>query len=79
VVHQLIDERGALQMPPIASLIVDAPDVAVVASWIQAMGELGDAGDLDASAPPEGGNESGSSAEGGRDSGGGTGGDSGGD
>lgn len=38
VIHQLIDERGALQMPPIASLVVDTPDVAVVAAWIQAMG-----------------------------------------
>jgi hypothetical protein len=37
VIHQLIDERGALQMPPIASLVVDAPDVAVVSSWIQSM------------------------------------------
>jgi len=38
VIHQLIDERGQLQMPPIASLLVDTPDVAVVAAWIQALG-----------------------------------------
>lgn len=38
VIHQLIDERGQLQMPPIASALVDTPDVAVVAAWIQALG-----------------------------------------
>jgi hypothetical protein len=37
VIHQLIDERGALQMPPIGSSVVDTADVAVVAAWIQAM------------------------------------------
>jgi hypothetical protein len=36
-IHQVIDQRGALQMPPIASLIVDAPDVAIVGAWIQAI------------------------------------------
>ncbi|HTB76088.1 MAG TPA: hypothetical protein VK762_22720 [Polyangiaceae bacterium] len=45
VIDQLIGERGALQMPPIASLVVDTPDVAVVSSWIQAMA-------TDAGAPP---------------------------
>jgi hypothetical protein len=45
VIYQLVDERGALQMPPIASLVVDTTDVAVVASWIQAMGGIGEAGD----------------------------------
>jgi hypothetical protein len=35
--YELIDERGVLQMPPIASLVIDTPDVAVVASWIQSM------------------------------------------
>jgi hypothetical protein len=37
LLHQLIDERGTVQMPPIASLLVDTPDVAAVASWIAAM------------------------------------------
>jgi hypothetical protein len=37
VLYQLVDERGTLQMPPIASAVVDTTDVAVVASWIQAM------------------------------------------
>jgi hypothetical protein len=58
VIHQLIDERGALQMPPIASLIVDTPDTAVVAAWINAMGavESDDGGPPDdAEAPEEGG------------------------
>jgi hypothetical protein len=46
LVHQLIDERGTIQMPPIASLLVDAPDVAAVAAWIAAMpaGPARDAG-----------------------------------
>ena len=42
-IHQLIDQRGALQMPPIASLVVDTADVAVVASWIAALGSDGGA------------------------------------
>ena len=48
VLYQLIDERGTLQMPPIASVLVDVPDVAVVHAWIQAMAS-GDGGmtDLD--------------------------------
>jgi len=37
VVYELIDQRGGLQMPPIASVLVDVPDVAVVKAWIQAM------------------------------------------
>jgi hypothetical protein len=45
VIYQLINERGALQMPPIASLVIDTPDVAVVSSWIQAMA-------TDAGVPP---------------------------
>jgi len=40
LLRQLIDERGSVQMPPIASLLVDAPDVAAVASWIAAMPPL---------------------------------------
>jgi hypothetical protein len=44
VVYQLMDERGALQMPPIASLIVDVPDVTVVRAWIQALGAPADGG-----------------------------------
>ena len=36
-IFQLIDQRGALQMPPIASLVVDSPDVAVVESWIDSL------------------------------------------
>jgi hypothetical protein len=50
--YELIDERGVLQMPPIASLVIDTPDVAVVASWIQSMvvdaGAVGDGGAGDA-------------------------------
>jgi hypothetical protein len=49
VVHKLIDERGALQMPPIASLEIDTADVAVVAAWIGALGKPSDGG------VPEGG------------------------
>ncbi len=37
LLYQLIDERGAVQMPPIASLYVDTTDVAVVSAWITAM------------------------------------------
>jgi hypothetical protein len=48
VLYQLVDERGTLQMPPIGSAVVDTTDVAVVASWIQAM--IPDAG-----APSDGG------------------------
>jgi hypothetical protein len=53
VLYQLVDERGALQMPPIASSVVDTADVAVVASWIQAIAVDGgppaaDAGSVDA-------------------------------
>jgi hypothetical protein len=38
VVYELISERGTLQMPPIASVLVDTPDVTVVSDWIAAMG-----------------------------------------
>ena len=60
VLYQLMDERGTLQMPPIASLVVDAPDVAVVRAWIAAMGHAdGGAGDDggggEAGAPTDGG------------------------
>jgi hypothetical protein len=49
VLYQLMDERGALQMPPIASVLVDVPDVAVVRSWIQAMSlQDGGTGSFDA-------------------------------
>jgi hypothetical protein len=37
LLYELIDERGTVQMPPIASLLVDVPDVALVATWISAM------------------------------------------
>ncbi len=36
-IHLVISQRGALQMPPIASQIVDTPDVAIVSSWIQSL------------------------------------------
>jgi hypothetical protein len=55
VVDQLISQRGALQMPPIASLVVDTPDVAVVASWIQSMGAGGGAPPGDDGGGPEAG------------------------
>ncbi len=41
VVYQLINERGAVQMPPIASNVVDTTDVAVVRAWIASMGSDG--------------------------------------
>ncbi len=44
-IHQVIGQRGILQMPPIASKVVDTPDVSIVAAWIQAM-------PLDAGVPP---------------------------
>ena len=50
VVHQLISQRGALQMPPIASLIVDTTDVAVVAAWIDALQVDGGVENQDAAA-----------------------------
>jgi len=50
-IDQLIGQRGALQMPPIASLLVDSPDVAIVASWIQALG----ASSAEAGTPDAGG------------------------
>jgi len=77
-IHQVIDQRGALQMPPIASRIIDAPDVAIVASWIDSMvtdggvsgihdgGPLPDAGHFPRDAgPSEAGTEAG--ADGGPD------------
>ncbi len=47
-IHQVIDQRGALQMPPIGSKIVDKPDVAIVAAWIASMA-------TDGGAPTDGG------------------------
>jgi hypothetical protein len=47
-IHLVINQRGALQMPPIASQIVDKPDVAIVAAWIASMA-------TDGGAPPDGG------------------------
>jgi hypothetical protein len=47
-IHLLINQRGALQMPPIASLIVDKPDVAIVTAWIATM-------PVDGGALPDGG------------------------
>ncbi|HSY25422.1 MAG TPA: hypothetical protein VK841_25030 [Polyangiaceae bacterium] len=53
VVYELMNERGTLQMPPIASVLVDTPDVTVVGDWIAAIGSGGggatDAGGADAS------------------------------
>lgn len=43
-VVQLITQRGVLQMPPIASRVVDMADVASLVSWIRAMPKSGDAG-----------------------------------
>jgi hypothetical protein len=60
VLYQLIDERGTLQMPPIGSLLVDVPDVAVVHAWIQAI-HSGDGG----MAAPDGGDGGQSGQEGG--------------
>jgi hypothetical protein len=47
VIYQLVNERGTLQMPPIASAFVDVPDVAILRSWITAMGADGGVTDLD--------------------------------
>jgi hypothetical protein len=45
VIVKLTSERGVLQMPPIASRVVDTTDVAAVAAWIQHMSPIaGDAG-----------------------------------
>ena len=55
-IHLVISQRGALQMPPIASQIVDAPNVAVVSSWIQSMVVDGGSPVIpDAGALPDGG------------------------
>ena len=40
ILHQLINERGDIQMPPIGSAVVDTPDVTVVGDWITALGSL---------------------------------------
>ena len=59
VIHELIDQRGALQMPPIASVAVDTPDVAIVASWIEALGTDGGAPSFaDGGLPPRDGGPS---------------------
>jgi hypothetical protein len=55
VIYQLIHQRGALQMPPIASVEVDTGDVAVVASWIQSMVVDGGAATREAGATDGGG------------------------
>ena len=76
VIYQLIDQRGSVQMPPIASSLVDVPDVAIVRAWIQAMASQ------DGGAPPDdGGFEGGHHGhDGGFEAGGGDdGGDDGGD
>ena len=62
---QLISERGVLQMPPIASRVVDTADVAAVVNWIRSRpgvdGGIGEAGagdgecGLDEGAAPDGG------------------------
>ena len=62
VLYQLMDERGTLQMPPIASLLVDTPDVAVVRAWIQAMAATQDGGPPDAGADASGADASGADA-----------------
>jgi hypothetical protein len=35
--YQLISQRGTLQMPPIATTVVDVPDVTVVHAWIASL------------------------------------------
>ncbi|HEY5241043.1 MAG TPA: hypothetical protein VIJ22_06245 [Polyangiaceae bacterium] len=55
VLYQLMDERGALQMPPIASLLVDVPDVAVVRAWIQGMSPADGGTNTDAAGTPDAG------------------------
>jgi hypothetical protein len=54
VLYQLMDERGAIQMPPIGSLIVDTPDVAVVRAWIQALGAQDGGGPVTDGGGPDG-------------------------
>jgi hypothetical protein len=58
-IYQLIDERGVLQMPPIASLVVDTTDVAIVASWIRAVGADAGTPGADAAGPDAQSGESG--------------------
>ncbi len=59
----LIDERGTLQMPPIATNVVDTSDVAVIRSWIQAMG--GSTGDDGGPPPADAGEDAGHHRDGG--------------
>jgi hypothetical protein len=54
VIHELISERGTLQMPPIASRLVDTRDVAVVAAWIQSLAPDSGVAPADAGTPEAG-------------------------
>jgi hypothetical protein len=69
---QLISERGPLQMPPIASRVVDTADVAAVVNWISHMASAAGVqdGGIDGGSygpeggqVPEGGNEAGGSQD----------------
>jgi hypothetical protein len=59
VIHQFISQRGSdvIQMPPIASVLVDTPDVTVIGDWMQALGSvsLEDGGTDDSGLPQDAG------------------------
>jgi hypothetical protein len=60
VIHEFISQRGSdvIQMPPIATVLVDTPDVTVIADWVQALGAVSsdqDGGTDDAGEPQDAG------------------------
>jgi hypothetical protein len=64
VIVQLTSERGTLQMPPIASRVVDTADVATVVAWIQHMSTADAGANNGADTGSSNGAESGSSSAG---------------
>jgi hypothetical protein len=63
VIHEFISQRGSdvIQMPPIATVLVDTPDVTVIADWVQALGSASsdqDGGTDDAGEPQDAGEPS---------------------
>jgi hypothetical protein len=63
VIVQLTSERGVLQMPPIASRVVDTADVATVVAWIQHMSTADAGASNGADAGASGGADAGSDSE----------------
>jgi hypothetical protein len=60
---QLITQRGVLQMPPIATRVVDTQNVALLARWIEALPSSADAGVADADVTDAGAEPADASAE----------------